>query len=175
MPLAKTSRFSAVKTGSQDFRFIRPPSTWKRKVRPNQGLDTRIIKIRASAAAERMRSEYLEHAREELVVIEDALNRAKGSEAPQRAGALATIRKRVFEMKNEAGCLGYPLMTRIGASLCDYIEEIGEIGPAQLDAVSIHVDALRIVVTRNIVGEGDDTAKEVLNGIDRLVSKTLHR
>lgn len=154
-------------------KYIAPPVAWKKKVVKGQGWDVKIIQQRANEATERMLSDYLKHARGELDVIEKAMAVAKSGSKAERDEALEVVREVAHEMRNEAGSLGYPLITRIGASLCEYIEGAGDLGSVHLKAIAIHTDAMRVVITENISGDGGRTAKELLTGIESLVSKTM--
>lgn len=154
-------------------KYIAPPVDWKKKVVKGKGWDIKVIQQRADEATEGLLADYLVHARSELDAIENAMAVAQSASKEERDEALRVVRKVAHEMRSEAGTLGYPLITRIGASLCDYIDGAGDLDAVQLKAIAIHADAMRVVITDNMAGDGGDEAKQLLAGIENLVSKTL--
>lgn len=154
-------------------RYLQPPEAWKKKVSEGQGRQLQDIEIRVTKAIDVLATDYLTHARSELDVIERAIDTAKMGERAQQTEAIGLVRKAAFEMRNEGATLGYPLITRIGTSLCDFIDGVRDLSSVQIEAISIHLIALRFVIINDIAGEGDDSMKLLLAGIDELVAKTL--
>ena len=75
----------------------------------------------------------------------------------------------VHDMRGEAGSFGYPLVTRVGASLCRYIDKIKPMDGKNLRVVRVHVDALRAMVRTNAKGKGPRIAQEIVKALETVV------
>ncbi len=156
-------------------RYIAPPEDWKEKVVKGQGWDVRVIESRAEKAIDELQSDYLDQARADLAEIDRAIERAKSGPKGGLDEALREVHRIAHEMRGQAGTFGYRLITQIGTSLCNYIEAAEDMDSVQLQAIEIHADAMRAVISQNIVGEGGATGKEFLAGMQDLVAKTLNK
>lgn len=153
--------------------FVAPPTEWKRKVAKGKGLQMSVIEERAAAAVMALLDGYMRHARRELDVIDQAIGIAGANTAEECEEAVRLVDRIAHEMKSEAGSLGYPLITRIGSSLCDYIEAVPALDPSRLRTIAVLANAMKVVFAQDIKGEGGDSGKALLAGIEDLVAKTL--
>jgi hypothetical protein len=86
--------------------------------------------------------------------------RAAFSQAQTQPEALAETLRRIFEsahdLKGQGSSFGYPLITRIGQSLC----KLGHCAPStdwtpeRLRAVGAHLDVLVLILEKQIKGDG---------------------
>lgn len=60
----------------------------------------------------------------------------------------------VHNIKGQGGSFGYQLVTRIGASLCDYLRHGDRRDDASLAVIDAHLSALQFVLDRRIKGMG---------------------
>lgn len=157
---------------SHPVKFVKPPATWKAKVAEGRGRDLDAIKRQADLAMQQMLGEYLVHARDALAKIDTALATAKSAAGKEREAALHTILMVTHEIRNEAGTLGYDMLTKIGASLCDYIADVKNVDDVKLKAIAIHADAMRLVISDDMAGDGGKAGQALFAGIEKLVSKT---
>lgn len=79
----------------------------------------------------------------------------------------------VHDIKGQGLTFGYPLLSRIGASLCDFIRYVTKpVSDEQLGVVSLHLEALSFVIKNDIKGEPGDSYQRLVSQLDHLVQKT---
>ena len=76
----------------------------------------------------------------------------------------------VHDMKGEAGTFGYPLVTRIGSSLCRYLYDHQEEQDFDLDVLQYHVDAIKAVITNNIEGDGGEVGQALVGELEAMTA-----
>ena len=155
--------------------YIQPPDFLKKKIVKGQGMDAAVLEQRASDALAALQEEYVGQARDDLKQIEALLDQARDASAEERAALMATIHRVAHDLRGQAGTFGYDLVTIIGTSLCNYIDDADEVQAAQFKAVEIHVDAMKAVIAGQIQGDGGATGKALLSGMQAMVAKTLHK
>ena len=79
-----------------------------------------------------------------------------------------------WDMKGLGGTFGYPLVTTITHYLSNYLEhclntEAVQVSPA---VVSPHIDALYVVLSQKISGDGGAIGRELVSGLEKVVLKT---
>ena len=84
---------------------------------------------------------------------------------------LTTISEIAFDVKGMGGTFGYPLLTHLAASLHGFVGKLGLPNEAQLEVISIHIDAMYVVL-----GEGPGSLNkrieaELLASLELAVSK----
>jgi hypothetical protein len=117
---------------------------------------------RAEDAVAELAADYSNWALADVKRAEDAFALVK-SEPEKRAAHLETLYRVTHDMKGQGGSFGYPLITKIGQSLCRYLHS-GEIGEAHFPVVQAHIGALRLILEKSVKGDGG-----VIGG--RLVAK----
>ncbi|MCG8356114.1 MAG: Hpt domain-containing protein [Kiloniellales bacterium] len=153
--------------------FIEPPDFLKHKVVKGQGWDLEAIERRAAEAIESMRYEFLDCARRDLLAMQSAVERAKSGYDPIEA--LKAVYRLAHDLRGQAGTFGYPLISTIASSLCDYIDEAQDPGSVQLEAIEVHSNAMKAVIAADIQGDGGATGNKLLTGMARMVTATLKR
>lgn len=92
-------------------------------------------------------------------------------------GRRLEIVKAIFEvahdLRGQAGTFDYPLVTRVGSSLCRFIENLKECDDACFEVVGVHVDALDGVLRNAIRGDGGALGREIADGLESAVRKIL--
>ena len=90
----------------------------------------------------------------------------------ERAGlsdaSLHRLMRAAHDLKGMGGSYGYPLVTRLAASLCRLIEtEAGkQAARANPGLVAAHVDALRAAVRERIASDADPMGRALLNALE---------
>jgi len=76
-------------------------------------------------------------------------------------------------IKGQGGSFNYPLVTRIGQSLCRFIAEAGEmeLQETELPIVQAHLDALKLILEQRISGEGGETATKLAERLESLTHR----
>lgn len=91
-------------------------------------------------------------------------------EAPdRRAAAIKDLYNIAHNIKGQGGAFGYPLVTRIGDSLCTLVRQEREFSDADLGVVQAHLDALRLILTKDIKGEGGEVGARLAARLENMV------
>lgn len=151
------------------FQMIEPPRPLRLKVGQGKGMDIKVLN-RAEKAVETMlaRTNYPGEASKTLVKLKSALDQLL-AEIDNQDDHLHRIFEIVHDLRGEAGSFGYPLVTRVGASLCRYIDKIKPMDGKNLRVVRVHVDALRALVRTNAKGAGPRIAQEIAQALELVV------
>ncbi len=75
------------------------------------------------------------------------------------------------DIKGQGGSFGYPLMTRIGGSLCRYIEQLGDPAALDLALVDAHRQAMRAIVDNRIEGDDDPIGRQIAERLKALIDQ----
>lgn len=79
----------------------------------------------------------------------------------------------VHDIKGQGLTFGYPLLTRIGASLCDFIRYVTvPVAGEQLEVVSLHLEVLNFIVKNDVKGDVGEQYQRLISQVDHLVQKT---
>jgi hypothetical protein len=68
--------------------------------------------------------------------------------------SMEEVRFLAHDMKGQGGQFGYPLVTAICDSLQKYLQPIEAPGSRTAEVIDVHVDALLLVVSKKLTGEG---------------------
>ena len=135
------------------------------------GPDLETILARVRAGIEDLQGEYLGEAQDELADLRASVDMAKNSTGRARSEAIDRIFRISHDLRGVAGSSDYPLVTRIGSSLCGMIEKLGTPGPLELAVIDLHVDSMKVILSNRMTGEGESRALELTRGIDAAVRK----
>lgn len=107
---------------------------------------------RAEDAIAELAADYSNWALGDVKRAEDAFALVR-SEPDKRPAHLEVLYRATHDMKGQGGSFGYPLVTKIGQSLCRYLHS-GEIGEAHFPVIQAHIGALRLILEKSIKGDG---------------------
>ena len=97
--------------------------------------------------------------------IDDPAGRAPYIEALFRVG---------HDLKGQGTSFGYPLVTKIGHSLCALTRDHArQYDSKHLDLVRSHLDAIDLILTKGIKGEGGKVGAELVAKLEQRVSELL--
>lgn len=165
---------SADKKGAagQGFQVIQPPRTLKDKVGSGgKGLDPRALE-RAETAMTQFKDtiDFAQQVTPEMAKLHDLMAQLEAQPA-----AMGTLLPKMFEivhdLRGQGSSFGYPLVTRIGSSLCRYVERYDSAAEADIDIVRAHVGALRAVLGNRLKGDGGEIGQKIAEGLELLVSE----
>ena len=153
--------------------FITPPNTLKSKVRTGgPGAVDMAALDRAEQVIVGLTDNYLEWVQEDLEKIDrayEALKKASGD----RTSEVDAVFQASHDIKSQGGSFGYDMMTAIGYELCRLIEKAGSIGPGEMEAINLHINAMKLVIAEDIKGEGGEQGKQMLSGLQQVCEKLL--
>ncbi len=89
-----------------------------------------------------------------------------------RPAHIAELYAVVQSIKGQGTSFGYPLMTAVGTQLARFIEDAGEnLTDAQMDAVKVHQEALRLIMQQKMEGDGGPIGQKLVAGLAMVIKK----
>ena len=76
--------------------------------------------------------------------------------------AAKAIAMHAREVKGLSGTFGFDLLTQIGDSLYEFASDLKSLNQKRIGLIGAHIDAIEFVVQHNIVGDGGQVARELL-------------
>ncbi len=151
--------------------IITPPDTLKDKVKSGVpgGVDEKVLE-RAEAVVASMGGEFVQWAEKDLKSLQQAFNGLKAGTADKKE-TLHTIFQISHDIKGQGGSFDYGLLTAVGDSLCKLTEEKDRAGTAEIEAIGLHVEALKLILNERLKGDGGDTGAKLLDGLRQVVYK----
>ena len=128
----------------------------------------RIEKV-IGESADAFSKDVLEKLREMRIQV-----KAAEDDSLSRIFILTTIAELAFDIKGMGGTFGYPLLSHLAKSLKDFITDLALPNEAQLEVISIHVDAMYVVLAQGIHGMTDRLQKDLLDNLGIAVSKVRY-
>lgn len=152
---------------------INPPNTLKQKVGTGGpgAVDLEALQ-RAEEVITGMTDSYLNWVAEDLKKIDAAytkLANAQGDGKKEMEGVFQVS----HDIKGQGGSFGYDLMTAIGNELCRLIEKIDTPGPGEIEAIKVHIDAMKLVIGEDMKGQGGKTGEKMLSGLQQVCDKLV--
>ena len=151
--------------------FVTPPNYLKMKVGAG-GVDKEAIKEAEIAVQVLGHKMYAKWADSDLDRMRAAFEELKQTslEDPDSVKKMLRI---CWDMKGLGGTFGYPLVTTITHYLSNYLEHCLDHGTKVSAAVvSPHIDALYVVLSQKVSGDGGAIGRELVTGLEKVVLKT---
>jgi hypothetical protein len=108
---------------------------------------------RAEEATTALRANYTQWARIDIDRSQALLDTAK-TDPDARREHLDRVYAAMHNVKGQGASFGYPLVTRIGQSLCRLLVPGRVVNTAGLAIAQAHLDALKLVLDKKIAGSG---------------------
>jgi len=134
-------------------------------------LPRELLIARAEQALENMREEFAEWIEEEIDDLATAL--ADWCKTPSDPAAVSELFRRAHDLKGQATTLGYPIVGRIAASLCDLLSINGLGWQEIISLTTSHVNAVRAAVRDEIRDETNQTAAALASELETAVTQIL--
>ncbi len=145
--------------------IIRPPQTLQGKVdKGGPGAVDLDALAKAEEVIANLADDYLDWVREDFVRLEaayDVLVSGNGDDAAN----LEALFQIAHDMKGQGGSFGYDLMTAIGDHMCRLLEKVDKDGPLEIQMVRLHIDAMRVVITKELKGDGGAEGRQLMMGL----------
>jgi len=122
------------------------------------------------AVVHKSTDKFIAQAADMLKRLREGYRAAEGNKK-LRPAFLKQVREDSLSIKGLGGMFNFPLMTAIGKSLNDFCDGKGDMDDRQMRIVSLHVDALYVILARRIEGEGSDQEGQVLQAFREAVAK----
>ncbi|MBL6959177.1 MAG: Hpt domain-containing protein [Rhodospirillales bacterium] len=152
-------------------KIITPPNTLKSKVKTGgPGAVDEAALERAEAVIEGLTGSYLEWVQDDLKKLQAAFDQFV---ADNNAENLDKIFQISHDIKGQGGSFGYKLMTAVGNELCRFIEKTETVTPQTAEAIRLHVETLKIIIGRDLKGDGGKEGEALLVGLQQVSDKLL--
>lgn len=152
--------------------LINPPNKLGSKVTiGGPGAVDEATLARAEQVITDMADSYLDWVKEDLIKLQSAFDALKTGGADSAAG-LDAIFQVAHDIKGQGGSFDYNLMTIIANQLCRFIEGLeGKSGPAEVEVIELHVNALQVVIAQALKGDGGAVGEQLLSGLEQVIAK----
>jgi len=151
----------------QPIEIFMPPNMLKAKVGGSVGgLDMAAIK-RAEKAIETLKVEFNDWINSDVDRLVECRDRF--AEA-QDADSQGDLYRAGHDLKGQALTFGFPMAARVAASLCKLLDGNGRAPLALIDA---HVNAIRVIVRKNVKDENDRVANVLAAELEGQVTEVL--
>jgi len=124
---------------------------------------------RAEEATTALRANYTEWARIDVDHTQALLDGAK-RDAEGRRAQLDLLYAAMHNIKGQGSSFGYPLVTRIGQSLCRLVAPGLTVDEAGLKIVQAHLDALKLVLAQKIAGKGGEVGDKLAAKLESMTA-----
>ncbi len=157
----------------KEVQYITPPNDVRKKQKlagVTMNLDPTWVDAaeRTIAAA---KFDYIEAAQEDMLRLAQAYEKAIKDPA-NRVAHMQELYAVVQSIKGQGTSFGYPLMTAVGTQLARFIEDCGEnLTDAQMEAVKVHQEALRLVMQQKMEGDGGPIGQKLVGGLALVIKK----
>ncbi len=149
--------------------IIDPPNHLKAKVGPGTGIDPKLL-ADAEAAVEEMAADYVNWVQDDIAKLQATLDKVEADPGSADA-AYEEMFNISHDVKGQGGTFGYPLITRIGNSLCRYVEAFEDRSKIDPAICGAHINAMRAVITNKVAGDGGKLGAQLVTGLDAVVAK----
>jgi hypothetical protein len=124
---------------------------------------------RAEEATTALRANYTEWARIDVDHTQALLDAATKAPAGRRE-QLDLLYAAMHNIKGQGSSFGYPLVTRLGQSLCRLVAPGRVVDDAGLKIAQAHLDALKLVLEQKIAGKGGEVGEKLAARLEGLTA-----
>ena len=152
----------------------KPANTNQPDAAENDGGDRMSsVLARAEAAVAGLTKDYAGWALRDVAKARAALA-AACDDAAESGRHVEAVFRVAHDLKGQGTSFGFPLITKIGQSLCTLTRERARDYQARhLDLVRSHLDAIELVLTKAIKGEGGKLGAELVARLEQRVAELL--
>lgn len=170
----KSTKAAAQPAGAKppsEAQFVTPPNYLKMKVGAG-GVDKEALKEAEIAVQVLGHKMYAKWADSDLDRMRAAFEELKQTSLDD-VDSVKKMLRICWDMKGLGGTFGYPLVTTITHYLSNYLEHCLDKGTQVSSAVvSPHIDALYVVLSQKVSGDGGAIGRELVAGLEKVVLKT---
>ena len=117
-----------------------------------------------------MGDQYLDWVQEDLGKIDAAFVALKAATG-DRAQEVDDVFQVSHDMKGQGG--SYDLITAIGNQLCRMVEKVDNVGDAEVNAIEVHIGAMKLVIAQKMTGNGGQAGDQIMLGLEKVMEKIL--
>ena len=115
---------------------------------------------KAMAVLDDLAKDYVVWVQQDMENLENAYLQACDASGDDRDKIIReTLFRIVHDMKGQGATFGYDLITDIGNHLCRYIERQEKFEASEMDAIKVHIDALKQIIEQKLIADGGQTGQ----------------
>ena len=131
------------------------------------GVDERML-AQAEAVISNMSGQYLDWVAEDFKRLDAALDVMDSDRSVESIQGLFFV---AHDMKGQGGSFGYPLITKIGNSLCRYLELQSAVTDETIQIARVHAEAMKLAISASMKDENSPQARRLLEKLEHLVQR----
>ncbi len=158
----------AIRTAS-GAELIRVPNTLKARIGPRLRIFTAALVRRAEAALEQVVARFSQWLEEEVRALERA--RDKVEDAALADPDVKALRQAARDLRSSGATFGYPIISRIAASLAELLARAPSASGIPLGLVDAHIDAIRAAIRDNVRSPDHLTASPLCEELEAQVRR----
>ena len=117
-----------------------------------------------------MGAQYLDWVNADIQLLDQALSEIKDG-ADLESDAVKSFRACIHELRGMGGTFEYDLVTAIGDQMYRIVHNCDAIDAGRIMALRVHLDAIKVVVSEELKGDGGERGREVLSGLLQVYKK----
>lgn len=150
---------------------VNPPHDIRQKVSGGGGISDEMLR-RAEHAIADMSAGFMEGAAADVEKLRQLYQDAKGN-PDKRPEIIGEIFQISHDLRGQGSTFDYPLLSRVGSSLCTFTETIDSANDKSFEIIGIHIDALRVIIGQNVTGDGGPLGREIAAELETAVKKIV--
>lgn len=158
-----------------EIEIFNPPDTLKAKVGTGGpgAVDIETLE-RAEAVIANLADDYIGWVGNDLVKIDGVLEELSVAKE-NRKPILDRIFQIAHDIKGQGGSFGYDIMTVVGDQLCRFVENLEDAGPGEIEAISLHINAMKMVIAKRLKGDGGKEGDQLIKGLTLVIDKVTRK
>nr|WP_272886982.1 Hpt domain-containing protein [Phenylobacterium aquaticum] len=124
---------------------------------------------KAEAALKSLSGNFTQWLQDEVVKLENARQRVKAE--GMTAETMEFLYLRAHDLKGLGTTYEYPLITRIGASLCKLIDDKDKRLTAPMALIDAHIDGIRAAVRDEVKTDDHPVGRVLITELERMVTE----
>ena len=152
-------------------KIINPPNKLREKVSGSGPISQEMID-RAELAVESLTAEF-----EDLMAGQidrlNALYEDGVKDNARQSDVIQEIYQVAHDLRGQAGTFDYPLITRVGSSLCSCTDSLGSCDKRRLEVIRLHIDAIKAVHSASLKGDGGPVGQAIADSLEQAVQKVM--
>ena len=149
--------------------MIQVPNTLRAKVGGRFGAIDPAAIAKAEAALKSLSGNFAQWLNDEVVKLEAARQRVRAEGVTVET--MESLYLRAHDLKGLGATYEYPLITRIGASLCKLIDDKDKRMTAPMALIDAHIDAIKAAVRDEIKTDDHPVGRVLIQELERRVTE----
>lgn len=127
----------------------------------------------AAAVISELSVKYPAWAMADVLKLKRSFNDAHSVSNEARTAVIKEDLYRVsHDIKGQGGTFGYPLMTEMAASLCDFIKSRDTFEHEDMLVIKTHIDDLELILNEKLAGNGGDSGNQLREKIKKVSAQS---